>query len=295
MIKFITFIVVSAGCMASLKWAWAVVLGSILILQIPSISANPDDDNNAELRIDGPQIVRDGNVLSESVQIDDDIPATGEGNTVVGEDLVGAVVFTLVIPEICKDDPADNDHVDGKMRGISVSIDDAWTIKFFDVKKIGPNHEIKVVASTLAQNLDTSNGRKVADIACTVDVTGAKTVTQSFKDIFVRKFDPDNLSHLIDVPVSGEPRQKLALGRGVSKADINADGFIDGGDVGLMVDILTGSIVPTETQAFAADLFPAKTGITTTCGDGVIDFFDLAVLVDIVEGRVSILDQCGFS
>ncbi len=162
-------------------------LGAIILLlltmsflHLPVINASPDADNIPELRIDGPTVVKNAVVLTQTVQLDDDIP----GNQ------VGGVLFTLTIPQICKDDPADTDPSDGKMRGITVTIDPAWNeIALFNVAvPSGTNdHQISVIAAA-PNNLDTTNGRNVATIQCVVSIAGPTTVSETFSNIQVSKF-----------------------------------------------------------------------------------------------------------
>ncbi len=157
------------------------------------------------LTIKGPASVSNGDPLTDAVYIDNNIPAIGS----VGPNLVGAVKFTLVIQQICRDDPNSNDPSAGEMRGISVTIDNDWNAaKSFNVKYVNSNHEITVVAAA-SQNLDTSNGRKIADIQCTAQVNAPTQVIQNFKTVHIVKFDPTNPSHPIAVQVIGNVSDSL--------------------------------------------------------------------------------------
>jgi hypothetical protein len=249
----------------------------VLTLQLPLASATPDQsDSVTELRIDGPTQVSDGQTVVQTVQIDDDVPATPP----VGADLAGGVRFTLVIPLLCENGT------------VSVQIPIVWAIRTSNVEKIDDTHEITVVAATNGQNVDTSNGRVVATITCVADVVGGQVIVETFRDVELSKFNPQDPANPISVPITGEPKVIVTVGPG-GKGDINGDTFVDVLDVGLLVDFLAGRIPLTQDQQFSADVFPsrAETG-GETCGDGEHDLNDLLTLIDLALARRSVIQQC---
>jgi hypothetical protein len=182
-----------------------VSLGTLLLAQIaifgvlPDLSADASQSKDLRLKIESSVDPSKDGTLFETVRIDEHIPATGS----VGPDLVGAVYFALVIDN-CEDDPSDTDRIDGKKRGISVTIDDSWSsYRDFNVIIRDDSHEVRVLVLA-SENLDTSNGRRVADIQCIMDATDSVTVSQTFKEIQIAKYDPSNPQNAIPVQMIGE-------------------------------------------------------------------------------------------
>jgi hypothetical protein len=259
----------------------------LVTLSVPEVGASPDGDSIAEIRIDGAATVRSGEMLVELIQIDDDV----EG------DEVGVISFTLVIPEICRDNPSDTSPLGLKMRGITVRMDEAWTLKYFSVEKTETSHEVTIAVAALMNgvNVNTADGRNIAEIMCTVEVAGMTSVTQTFEDIRVRKWVPDTPIDLVDLNVTGEPKPKLAVepGIGLPKADISGDGMIDDDDVQILSDHLSGRAALTGQQRFKADVFPSKADTGgVTCGDGVVNLNDLLTLILVNERELDLMEQC---
>jgi hypothetical protein len=248
-------------------------------LQIPQVNASPDGDAVAEFRIDGPMAIQAPANLTETIQIDDDVAG----------DVVGGVRFTLVIPEICVDNPADTDPGDGTMRGITVSFPNpSFTFTSFNVTRVGNDHQITVVAAAI-DNLDSTAGLNVAQIVCTTTTAGGqngiRTVTQTFTLTEASKFSPVG-----SLTVTGESKEKTVFEQD-AKGGLDGNPGTDVLDVGLLADHLAGRIMLTEQQLFKADIHPPG-GDGDICGSDGVNLNDLLAMVDVALSRTTIEAQC---
>lgn len=254
-------------------------IGLVLVLAVmlipgPYAHASADDNSIPQVRVDGPDMVAPGSMLSITLQFDDDLPG----------DIVKAVQLDFVIVDICSEGTVD---VQFDLQWDNPVLQPASNVIFQ-----APDDNRVIAVANAQTNLDSSNGLDIITVECLV-IEGSEDLPVSVEFNAILAARADSAGNPVPIDVFPPPPPTPATGKGELTGDELINIF-DG--IRLARHIAGIELLP---DPSFADISPAfgEEGNTVegTCGNDMVNISDLVALLQaVVSGNPAqfIQDRC---